>query len=131
MKYKILALAVIAVILAVPLLTQGYEAPRNRYHQHLEAAPKAPCTDHGGDTFCTHLPLMNIVTDGPMPDPYCRDGKGNIIRLPNGTSRLNNETASATVEFFDSTEKKQPSDRYPPPSGSRHDPCPGKLLQRF
>ena len=102
MKYKIVTLVTIAVILIVTIFSQGYQAPANRYHQHLAAAPKAPCTDHSVETFCTHLPLMNIVTDGPMPDPYLRDHENHPIYQSNGLGYRNNETVPAAVEFFDS-----------------------------
>lgn len=102
MKYKTITLLGIAVMLAIPFLLQGYQAPSNRHHQHLEAAPKASCTSHDDETFCTHLPLMNIVTDSPIPDPYLRNEKGNIKLHDNDRPYFNDTMVPATVEFFDS-----------------------------
>lgn len=64
MKYRIAGLAGCLVLLmtaaVVPFVSKDGE---ERYHQHLEAAPKAECS-HGDDVFCTHLPLVVIDTDG-------------------------------------------------------------------
>lgn len=38
-----------------------------RVHQHLSAQSKPACTDHGGDVFCTHLPLVQIETREEIP----------------------------------------------------------------
>lgn len=63
MKLKItgavLCVLLILLCVAAPL---GYTKVENRYHQHLEAAEKAPCTDHGAGELCSHLPLVVIDT---------------------------------------------------------------------
>lgn len=105
MKYKKIGLAVILFSLVFAFIAQGIEPPKKRYHQHLEAAEKAVCTDHGADTFCTHLPLFQITTDAEIPDPYYRDENGEIQRGGNGRSVKNNEMVSASVEYFDSKTK--------------------------
>lgn len=65
MKYRVLGLVACVLMLAVsainlPLLLK---ADTGRYHQHLQAKPKQPCA-HTDNTFCTHLPLITIHTDG-------------------------------------------------------------------
>lgn len=98
MKYRwIFALAITAA-LVLSVFVSGMEPERNRYHQHLEAAEKAPCTDHGEDVFCTHLPLMEITTDGPVPDPFVNTTDNTWL-----SSKVRNyETVAATVRYFDS-----------------------------
>ncbi|MGN0405596.1 MAG: CotH kinase family protein [Bariatricus sp.] len=65
MKYRIWgASACIAVILACVLFTSlTGETKEKRYHQHLETQEKEACS-HGEDVFCTHLPLVEIDTEG-------------------------------------------------------------------
>ena len=64
-KYKVYGiLACIAVILCSFLAVYAKSGDTRRYHQHIEAEKKEPCTDHGEDTFCTHLPLVQIDTGG-------------------------------------------------------------------
>lgn len=64
---------IIGVILCVALLITCFTATlyvrqeQGRVHQHLTAAKKADCTDHGSDVFCTHLPLVQIKTDEDIP----------------------------------------------------------------
>lgn len=64
MKYKLwgaaACLASVAVILLLLLLT---EEDHQRVHQHMEAVPTQVCS-HSDDTFCTHLPLLEIDTGG-------------------------------------------------------------------
>ena len=66
MKYKLLggamALLMIFCALAASALEAG-EGP-NRVHQHLEEPGYTPCTDHGDEIFCTHLPVVTIDTRG-------------------------------------------------------------------
>lgn len=100
MKHRWICIAAVAVMLAGVLLLQGVEPEENRYHQHLVERPYIPCADHGDETFCTHLPLFNIVTDAPIPEPYLLDENGNILRTENEISLHNYEKVSATVEFF-------------------------------
>ena len=70
MKYRWIFALSIAAALALSVLVSGMEPEHNRYHQHLEAEEKPPCTDHDEFVFCTHLPLMEITTDAPVPKPY-------------------------------------------------------------
>lgn len=104
MKYRLLCAAAVAAVLAGVVFLQSYEPKTNRYHQHLEQAPYTPCTDHGEEVFCTHLPLFNIVTDAPIPEPYLLDESGEVLRMENGRSLFNNEMVSASVAFFTNSE---------------------------
>ena len=81
---------------------QGYEGPKNRYHQHLEAKTKEVCTDHGDDVFCTHLPLLNITTDGEIPGPYVIDDKGNKILTEDGEDIRSRNTVNSSIKFINS-----------------------------
>lgn len=101
MKYKWISLLAVVALIIAAWTAHHIEPGKNRYHQHLEAAEKAPCTDHGDDVFCTHLPLMNIVTDAPMPEPHLYDENGTILRDKNGVSLKNSEMVGATVQYFD------------------------------
>lgn len=105
MKYRWIFALSIGAALILAFAASGAEPQRNRYHQHLEAAEKAPCTDHDESVFCTHLPLMEITTDGPVPEPYLYDAYDGSLnpefnRL--GHRRHNNEMVAASVRYFDS-----------------------------
>lgn len=111
MKYKIMGfvacIAVLATSVLVPLMSTD---DHQRYHQHLEAQPKAAC-QHGDDVFCTHLPLVEIDTDGieiPGGPIYDENGK----RLPHYTTAADgSNTIAAYMEIKDSeTENNHLSD---------------------
>lgn len=102
MKYKWICVLAAAAVLAVSYAASGIEPEHNRYHQHLEAVEKAPCTDHDDSVFCTHLPLMEVVTDGPVPEPYIYDENGNVLHNDAGGRQHNNEMVAASVRYFDS-----------------------------
>lgn len=101
MKYKVLSLLAIGALLVTGFIGQGIDIKSNRYHQHLEAKEKTPCLDHGEEKFCTHLPLVNITTDGPMPSPHVLDEKGNFVYDELGNKLYNEEEVLATIEYFD------------------------------
>ena len=51
-------------------------AKGTRYHQHLEAAQKPDC-EHADGSFCTHLPLIEINTNGTeIPGKFYLDENG-------------------------------------------------------
>ena len=100
MKYRLICLAVVAVILAGGFVLQGDRSATKRYHQHLEERPYTPCSDHGDEVFCTHLPLFNIVTDVPIPEPFFQDEEGYHLMDENGNRIINNEMVTASVDFF-------------------------------
>ena len=108
MKYRWIFLLAITAVVALSAVASGTEPERNRYHQHLEAAEKAPCTDHDESVFCTHLPLMEVTTDGPIPPSHLKyDDTGH-----GSTSDRNYEMVAATVRYFDSeTENNHLTDR--------------------
>ena len=105
MKYKIITIAVVISMVVGTFFLQGYEGPKNRYHQHLQAKTKEKCTDHDEDVFCTHLPLLNITTDGEIPEPHILNEDGTIKKDENGKSEKNNETVASTITLYDSKNK--------------------------
>ncbi|MGF0019704.1 CotH kinase family protein [Sporofaciens sp. SGI.106] len=81
MKYKLWGIsawiAVILLCIFIPSLSGNAE--KERYQQHLEAEPKAVCS-HGEEVFCTHLPLVEIDTEGQMiPGKNIVDDLGKIV----------------------------------------------------
>ncbi len=102
MKYKWICILAATAALAAAFAVSGIEPRHNRYHQHLEAVEKAPCTDHGESLFCTHLPLMEVVTDGPVPEPYLHDENGNVVYNEFGFRQHSDEMVAACVRYFDS-----------------------------
>lgn len=91
MKYKIISVS-IAVILTVAVvlsftLPSILAAKEPRYHEHLSAAEKAECTDHGDDVFCSHLPVISIDAGGteiPGRAYYDDDGERHYTTTPDG-----------------------------------------------
>ena len=73
----------------------------NRYHQHKEEVVRPVCDVHSEEVFCTHLPLMNITTEAPMPNPYVTDENGNVLKDNAGSSVQNDEMVAAKIEYFD------------------------------
>lgn len=89
MKYKLVG--AISVILAVSI---AFSAPHfitskgKRYHQHLEATVKTACSN-SDDTFCTHLPLVQINTNGEeIPGLPIRGEKYSYTRTDSGEKEL-------------------------------------------
>lgn len=113
MKNRIICVLLIISMLVVSFGAQGIKIKKNRYHQHMEAMEKTACTDHGEEKFCTHLPLLNITTDDPMPDPFYWDENGNVVMTAEG-SRVHNDTmVGATVEYFDNNAENNHLDDVP------------------
>ncbi len=102
MKYRYISILAVILMLGVAYFSQEYKAPINRYHQHLETQEKAACSDHAADQFCTHLPLISIETDAPIPAPFRYDADGNQLFNEYSVPIQNNEMVSATVQYFDS-----------------------------
>lgn len=65
MKYKIIGLIACFSIVTVSLLNLPVLLTNEstRYHQHIEAGRKENC-NHVDNIFCTHLPLVEINTNG-------------------------------------------------------------------
>lgn len=101
MKYRLISLAAVVLMLAIVAAVQDFQPAENRYHQHLEDEPYTPCTDHGDEVFCTHLPLMNIVTDEAVPEPFLYDEQGQRLENEYGVPISNNEMVAATISYFD------------------------------
>lgn len=86
MKYRIwgigACIAVILLCLAASGIGKseiGKGTERNRYEQHVEAEDKEPCT-HDENILCTHLPLVEIDTEGQeIPGKNILDERGKII----------------------------------------------------
>ena len=102
MKYKITGLIVCISVLLVSVITPLLLSDENeRYHQHLEAVPKAVC-QHGENIFCSHLPLVKIDTDGvEIPGKAIVDENG----MPTGrftTASDGSTVISARMEIMDS-----------------------------
>ncbi|MBQ6803467.1 MAG: CotH kinase family protein [Clostridia bacterium] len=86
MKYKIIGILACLMILTASLLAPLLPGSvSDRYHQHLEAHEKQPCS-HDADTFCTHLPLVLIETGGA-------EIPGKAILGPDGSSLGYTQTA--------------------------------------
>ena len=64
MKYKIIGIISCVLILILSIVVPMIQTEdKGRYHQHLQAETPSPC-NHDDTTFCTHLPLVEIDTDG-------------------------------------------------------------------
>lgn len=90
MKYKLIAAVCLVGVTAVTVL--GFsslldEEKAPRYHQHMERRGYTACTDHGEETFCTHLPLIEIDT-----------GDEEIPGKPSGAQDIFNEDTYTTTE---------------------------------
>ena len=90
MKYKLIAVACIFAVTAVTVF--GFSSMLKgekevRYHQHMERQGYTACTDHGEETFCTHLPLIKIDTGGEE-----------IPGKPSGEQDIFNENIYTTAE---------------------------------
>lgn len=95
MRPKLIYIGTAAVMLVLSLAVfNAYAEGHNRYHQHLEAADKPACTDHGSETFCTHLPLISVETDGPIPPGLIKDQE-------TGKRISNYDVVGATVRYYD------------------------------
>lgn len=101
MKYKVIYISAFIFMIITAFAFERVPFKSNRYQQHKEAAVKPACNVHNDEVFCTHLPLMNITTDTPMPSPYAIDENGNILKDNEGRSVQNDEMVSAKVEYFD------------------------------
>lgn len=96
MKYRIIGIISCIAILIIGYL--GYfvisssEDENERYHQHIEAAAKEPCTEHTENELCTHLPLVVIDTDGEdIPGKGIRNKEGKNIgftKASDGSDRI-------------------------------------------
>lgn len=102
MKYKIIGLSATALVLiAVILISQMMpEDNGTRYIEHIMAEEKMPCEAHENDTLCTHLPIVNINTNGTeIPGKPIYDENYNVLGYTlaaDGTT-----TIKATLDVVD------------------------------
>lgn len=102
MKRKVIYVVLMVGLLSIPFVFQNIDIKQNRYHQHLEAYEKPACSDHDDEVFCTHLPLLSITTEKPIPLPLYYDDLGMTITDSRGHRLQNNTVVNAKVEYFDS-----------------------------
>lgn len=102
MKYKLIGISSLFLVLAITIgVVTLPEETNTRYHQHISAPEKAECT-HGEELFCTHLPIVEIDTQGAEIPGKAIDGNiYNIATTPDGQSEslcsiaiIDNETTN-------------------------------------
>ncbi len=81
-----------------------------RFHQHLMAAKKPACTNHGSDKFCTHLPVLKIETDEDIPGQVTRDENGERAFT---TAKDGSDTIKSTIKVIDNPESNNHTDDKP------------------
>lgn len=101
MKYKVAGsvACVLMLLISAMNLPALLSMDTGRYHQHLEAKDKQPCS-HDSDTFCTHLPLISIDTGGQeIPGKAILEGHKNVgyTTAEDGSDRI-----QAQMSVFDS-----------------------------
>ncbi|MBQ2897246.1 MAG: CotH kinase family protein [Clostridia bacterium] len=66
MKYKLIGLLSVALtLIAIIFISRSMpEDNGTRYIEHIMAEEKEACKLHENDTICTHLPIVNINTNG-------------------------------------------------------------------
>lgn len=111
MKYKIIGLTAL-VLSALIVLSAGAFAAREeneRYIQHQEIAPYTPCANCPDSTLCTHLPIIQIDTNGAeIPGKPYRDpetGHTAFTLAADGS-----ETIAAQATIIDGAGNHHPSD---------------------
>lgn len=89
MKYKIITLFTVAIILLLCSFAIDYEPVKGRFHQHLQPIPPNTC-DVNSDVLCTHLPIIEINTNGEIPPAFIGD-----------TEEPNYEVVQAEIKVYD------------------------------
>lgn len=104
MKYKVLGLTACVGALSLSVLfTCIADDQTKRYHQHLEAQEKAVCS-HGDESFCTHLPLLLIDTDGKdIPGAIASDKLNSTVKYTKTEAGEKNLTCQISVIDHEST----------------------------
>lgn len=98
MKYKLIFISSIIFIILTSFLFGNFTPPKNRYHQHIENNNYNDLEQSINNEFSTHLPLIDIVTDKEVPNPY--------IISEEGYRKRNHQTVSASVKYYDSEIKE-------------------------
>lgn len=93
MKYKVIGVVLCVCLVITSIFVKFDNDPdMKRYHQHRDATPKAACTSHSDDVFCTHLPLVEIDTKGQViPGTPIRDSEDKrigYVTAPDGSDRI-------------------------------------------
>lgn len=98
MRQKIVGIIACVSALVIALAVSNIQADENkRVHQHLQAAEKAEC-EHDDALFCTHLPLVQIDTDGAeIPGAPVRDAEGHRIAYTTTESGESELTCRVTI----------------------------------
>lgn len=98
MRYRLIFIICIVLIMITAVTFENASFKKNRYHQHKhDIISTKDFKESTNNTFSTHLPLIDISTDMPIPNPFIIDEKGNRKR--------NDEMVSATIKYYDSEMK--------------------------
>lgn len=105
MKYRIMAIAIIIFVVITSIIFSRFEFNKNRYHQHLEAEvrPEDVVTT---DEFATHLPIIKINIDEPIPEPHLRNNDGSLVLNEYGHTIENNDTIKSKIEYIQNEKKE-------------------------
>lgn len=98
MKKRIIYLMTIVFVIFISLLFNNLTVKKERYHQHLEAQQPEETTSNNEGGFSSHLPIMEVVTDGEVPSPYLGD------RVD--VEERNYENISAEIHYYDQEAKE-------------------------
>lgn len=113
MKYRIIGIVVCVCIAISALAATAMAQPnKHRVHQHLEAKNTPKCSTHGSDKFCTHLPVIDIETDGAqIPGEPISDEKGKLLgytKASDGSDRI-----TARIKIVDHSDTRNHLDDAP------------------
>lgn len=105
MKYKVLSLVLILASLLAAVFFTNVSFSKTRTHQHLESRPyQGPVVTRAEaarqikkENFSTHLPLLEVKTDGPIPPHHVLNEAGRRVR--------NRDEVLGNLRFFTSQEK--------------------------
>lgn len=100
MKAKNKFLLAILFMIGISVFFGNLTVPKRRYHQHLEDDKEADVVTVSGKTegFSSHLPIMEVITDGEVPSAYIYPG--------DDTKERNISTVMASVKYYDQKEKE-------------------------
>lgn len=93
MKSKSKFLLAILFMIGVSVFFGNLTVPKRRYHQHLEDDKGVTIVSGKQEAFSSHLPVIDIVTDGAVPDPY--------VDMTAAVKERSNETVAASVKYYD------------------------------
>ncbi len=82
MKYKLIGLSATTLTLIAVIFISMYMPEDNgtRYIEHILAEEKTECISHSDNTLCSHLPIVNINTNGAeIPGKPVYDEEFNVI----------------------------------------------------